>query len=103
MYFISTSPAKTGRVNGENQVRLKPLPKTLLKLFHDRRRETIDSFFKCSIPVSSFQMACICTPNMIRVKMANNNASNITQTSKIMVHGVGVLRSDAPQMEGHSM
>lgn len=34
--------------------------------------------------------------------MAKRRASNIKQTRRMMVQGVGVFRSDGPQIEGHS-
>jgi hypothetical protein len=102
----------TGRVKGENQERENPFPKTRRKDFHDLLLEETVSFLRCSIPVSSFQIAWTCTPNIIRVKMAKRSASKTRQTRRIMVHGVGGEPPDeeapvsfefenCPQMDGH--
>ncbi len=90
--MLSTFPPTETLVKGENQWRLKPLPKTALKLFQLCCLCHFPvSFLSCSIPVSSCQMACTWTPNIIKVNIANSRASKTRQTNNIIVHGVGVL------------
>lgn len=77
-------------MNGENHSMLKPFrPKTARKLRHRWRRDQrlSVSFFNCSILVSSFQIACICTTNMIKVKIAKRRPSNATQINRMILIG----------------
>lgn len=67
---------------------MENLPNTDSMLFHrDFFTHFTSSFFNCSIPVSSFQMAFNCVPSMMMVKTANRSASKIRNRSITTVAG----------------
>ena len=72
---------------GENHC-IENLPNTAWMDFQrDFLTHVASSFFSASMPVSSYQMADTCVPNIMDVNSANNNPSNIKKSRKIIVAG----------------
>jgi len=74
-------------LNGENHDK-ENRPNTAWILFHlDFFTQRASSFFRDSIPVSSYQIAETCVPNMMDVNKANKRPSNRRKSMKTTVAG----------------